>query len=351
MMRLLAGASRRLAVRLACAGAVVLAGCSVAPPKPEPAAPAQAGLPPLRADQLLARDERFAVYLPAAGETLAMVARRFLGDEGRAWMIADFNGITQVQPGWPVVVPLQPFNPTGVSIDGYQTVPILCYHRFGAGGGKMVVAPDAFAAQMDYLARSGYRVIRLSELEEFLQGRRQLPRRAVVITIDDGYAGTYNVALPILKKHGFPATLFLYSDFVGARDALTWPQMRELVESGLFDIQAHSKTHANLSLRLPGESDERYRERIDEELRVPQRAIKGRLSEPVSSFAYPYGDTNETVMERLMRADYRLAVTVNPGGNPFFSHPLLLRRTMIYGDHDLEAFKARLQVFRDLDLR
>lgn len=310
-----------------------------------------AGLPPIKPEQVLGHGDRFVLYVPQAGETFAAIARRFLGDEAAAWRIADFNGMSQAQPGRPIAVPLKPINPTGVASDGYQTVPILCYHRFGPGGGKMVVASEVFATQMDYLARNGYRVIRLAELEEFLQGRRQLPRRAVVITIDDGYAGTYHVALPILKKHGFPATVFLYSDFVGSRDALTWQQMKELVESGLIDIQAHSKTHANLSLRLAGESDERYRERIDGELRAPQKMLRSRLGAEVASFAYPYGDTNDIVMERLVRADYKLAVTVNPGGNPFFAQPLLLRRTMIFGDQDLETFKSRLQVFRDMDLR
>ena len=56
--------------------------------------------------------------------------------------------------------------------------------------------------------------------------------------------------------------MYLYTDFVGASDALTWPQMKEMMASGLIEIQPHSKTHANLTLRLPGETDARYRERI-----------------------------------------------------------------------------------------
>jgi peptidoglycan/xylan/chitin deacetylase (PgdA/CDA1 family) len=102
---------------------------------------------------------------------------------------------------------------------------------------------------------------------------------------------------------------------------------------------------------LPGESERSYRARLDKELTAGRDLLKRNLGVTVSMFAYPYGDTNAAVVERVEKADYRLAVTVNPGGNPFFASPLLLQRTMIFGDHDIEAFKARLQTFREVDLR
>ena len=60
---------------------------------------------------------------------------------------------------------------------------------------------------------------------------------------------------------------------------------------------------------------------------------------------------NEIVLERLAQADHSLGLTVNPGGNPFFAHPLMLRRTMVFGEYDLEQFQRTLQVFRPVDLR
>ncbi len=59
-----------------------------------------------------------------------------------------------------------------------------------------------------------------------------------MITIDDGYRSSYEIAYPILKKFGFPATVFLYTDFVGASDAMTWAQMKEMTASGLVDDPA-----------------------------------------------------------------------------------------------------------------
>jgi peptidoglycan/xylan/chitin deacetylase (PgdA/CDA1 family) len=215
----------------------------------------------------------------------------------------------------------------------------------------MVVTPEAFAAQLKYLADNDYRVIRLSDVAEFLIGKRSLPRRAIVITADDGYASIYRHAFPLLVKHGFPATIFVYTDFMGASDALTWPQMQEMIGSGLIEIESHSKSHESLVAMLTGESEQSYRSRLDKEFMVGRDLLQRKLGVSVSIFAYPYGDVSAAVVERAQKAGYKLAVTVNPGGNPFFAQPLLLQRTMIFGDHDIEAFKARLQIFREADLK
>lgn len=343
---------RLLSTTSAIAAGLLLCACDT-PPSAPPSAPRQAPSQPVFVTPdnalkpgILGRNDRLIVYQPVAGETLKSIARQLLGSEEHDWKIADANGITRPAPGQPLIVPLRPLNPIGVSGDRYQTIPILCYHRFGGAAGKMSISPDLFAAQMEWLARNDYRVIRLSQLAGFLQGREALPKRSVVITIDDGYESTYRHALPILRRHNFPATLFAYTDFIGAGDALSWSQMQELVNSGLVEIQAHSKTHRNLIERLAGEDDTRYRQSIDAEARVPRDALEKRLGVSVRHFAFPYGDANETVLEALARHQYQLAVTVNPGGNGFFAQPMMLRRTMIFGDYDLETFKAKLQISR-----
>ncbi|HSM78064.1 MAG TPA: polysaccharide deacetylase family protein, partial [Bryobacteraceae bacterium] len=156
---------------------------------------------------------------------------------------------------------------------------------------------------------------------------------------------------PLLKRYGFPATVFLYTDFLGSREGLHWAQIKEMADSGLIDFQPHSKTHSNLVIRLPGETDQHYRERLDTEIRVPRDLIQRHLASKVMDYAYPFGDANEIVLERLAHADYRLGLTVNPGGNPFFAHPLMLRRTMIFGEYGIDTFKTALQVFKEVNLR
>jgi peptidoglycan/xylan/chitin deacetylase (PgdA/CDA1 family) len=351
------------AMRLALAlGVLALSGCAwlgppppvAPPPKPVQAQPAPVPDAPWAGatGEVVGHGDRLLVYLPRAGDTLRGLSARFLGQPDKAWQIAEANALAgEPLPGQPLVVPLEPRNPLGITTAGMQTVTVLCYHRFGAGNSKMVVSPARFEEQMAYLANHGFHVARLSDLEAFMAGERALPAKTVVITFDDGYESVHRHAFPVLKKYNFPATLFAYSDFIGARDALSWPQFEELARSGLVDIQAHSKTHRNLTERKPNENDDAYRKHIDIELQAPRTVLERRLAPlgvQVRHFAYPFGAANGVVLEAMQRADYELGLTVTAGGNAFFAAPLMLRRTMIYGDHSLADFQARLQVQRPL---
>lgn len=342
-------------------GAVgLLAGCAQAPGPSPVAAPVAAtstatssstsAAPP--APGVIARDPQRLLVRASPGEGWRDLAARHLGDPALHWRVRDANpgaGALPV-PGQPLVVPLEDRNPLGVGLgpafDQVQSVPVLCYHRFGPGGGKMTVSPERFAAQLEWLAKHDWTVLRLSDLTDFLQGRRALPRRSVVLTIDDGYESVHRHALPLLRRFGVPATLFVVSDFIGSRDGLSWPQLQELVDSGLVDVQAHSRTHRNFTERQGGESETAWRHAIEAELRQPRELLEKRLGRPVRQLAYPYGDANEAVLGLVEAQGLTLAATVQAGGNPFFAVPLALRRTMIFGDHDLDAFQARLQVSR-----
>jgi len=324
---------------LAFAAALALCGCATTPPQAVEAV----ALP--ERGPVIAQDADFSIVIARAGDSAESLAERYLGDARKAWWIAEANNGAEPRPGQVVAIPLKIRNRVGVYADGYQAIPILCYHRFGAKASKLTVTPAAFAAQMGYLAKNGYHVIPLARIDEFLAGRAPLPRKSVIVTIDDGYRSTFDVAFPILKQHGFPATIFLYSDFVGAGDALTWAQMKEMSASGLIDIQPHSKTHANLTLRLPDETDSRYRDRVRREVDTPIALIKERLSLSSVAFAYPYGDVNEIVVDALARDGAQMGVTVTPGGNGFFAYPYMLRRNMVFGNEDLDAFKSKLNTF------
>jgi peptidoglycan/xylan/chitin deacetylase (PgdA/CDA1 family) len=332
---------RLAAIGVAIVAAIVALGCAEAPQKPVAVAPPAV----VQEGMILARDDTFAVVVAGPGEDLATLAQRYLGDRSKRWWISEFNGIDDIRSGQTVVIPLKWTNPTGVYANGYATIPILCYHRFGPKASQLAVTPAAFEAQMEYLARNGYNVLPLSRVGGFLERGEPIPRKSVVLTIDDGYRSTYEVAYPILRKYGFPATVFLYSDFVGAPDALTWPQMKEMEASGLVDIQPHSKTHANLGLRLAGETDAKYRERLRTEVDTPIRLIQERLAVPSRAYAFPYGDVNETLVDLLKRQGVTLGVTVTPGGNAFYAYPFMLRRSMIFGGDSIDVFKSKLATF------
>lgn len=309
---------------------------------------------PGKQSNLIARNSEFIVVLAGQNDTFQSLAERYLGDPSKEWIISSFNKTDSLSKGEEVVIPLKPVNPAGVFPAGYITVPILTYHQFGPGETsrhRLEVSEQLFRQQMAYLQEHGYHVIQLTELAGFLEGQRALPPKSVILTIDDGYRSIYTVAYPILQEFGYSATVFLYSGFVGAPDALTREQMKELNDSDLIDIQAHSKLHSNLSIKDEAEDEAAYEDRLDKELSAPKQYIEQHLGQRVYAFGYPFGDTTDLVITKLKAKGYSMGLTVQRGGNPSFADPYMLRRTMIYGDDDLATFANHLKVFETLDLQ
>jgi len=329
-------------VHLAClglAGALAaLPGCGLIP-KPPPAPVAVSPPPPVF------ESDEFVVTFARTGDTAEGLAARFLGDAGKAWMIEDYNGTKLLTPGQEVVIPKQAWNPAGVDPEGYQVVPVLVYHNIGPETkGRLVIAARSFEEQMRYLKVHGYRVVSLGELHEFFAGRRQLPRNAVALTFDDGYRSFLQYAYPVLRELDFRATLFVYTDYVGAgRNALGWAELALLAREG-FDIQGHSKTHGDLRRRRD-ESGSDYSRRMQAELGEPQALFERHLGRRPDLLAYPYGYFDEDLLQKVREFGYVGAFTVRREGNPAFVGPYRARRSQIYGDMTLEEFARTLTVF------
>jgi peptidoglycan/xylan/chitin deacetylase (PgdA/CDA1 family) len=294
--------------------------------------------------------EEFVVTFAREGDTAERLAQRFLGDPAKAWTVEEFNQTATFAPGQKVVIPKQPWNLPGIYPDGYQLVPVLCYHDIAPEArGRLRMSVRTFEGQMRYLKAQGYTVVSLAGLLEFAALRRQLPRKTVVLTFDDGWKSFRQHAVPILRELGFPATLFIYTDFIGGGAALTWDDLRELAREG-FDIQAHSKTHGDLR-RKPGEPDAEYLRRLDSELLQPQVLFRRHLGEAKPILAYPYGSHDEEIEKRLREAGYWAALDVRRQGNPAFTPLLGLHRAQIYAEMTLEQFARNLTVFAEETIR
>jgi peptidoglycan/xylan/chitin deacetylase (PgdA/CDA1 family) len=144
----------------------------------------------------------------------------------------------------------------------------------------------------------------------------------------------------LLEEFNYPVTVFLYTDFIGARAALSWKQVNELRETGLFNFQSHSRTHASLA-SLPDQGPQQT-EFLHNEIITPDRLISKKLGTKPEYFAYPYGDSSDAAVELLEQEGYRLAFTVQAGGNPTFADPMRMRRAMIYDGDSLKSFQKKL---------
>jgi peptidoglycan/xylan/chitin deacetylase (PgdA/CDA1 family) len=369
----LAGTSRALA---AIAAAFLLAGCALlswipasapgsgddrppeardgkgdAPPHPSAGPAVRPAVRPAGLPEAF-ESEDFVVAFPRPGDSPEGLAARYLGDPAKAWMVEDYNqDAGLLSPARPVVIPKQPWNLAGVEPTGYQLVPVLVYHNLAPQArGRLVIAVRSFDEQMRYLKAHGYRVVSLRQLHDFVSFRRQLPRKSVVLTFDDGYKSFYQYAYPILKELGFPATLFVYTDYVGAgRNALTWEELRFLAAEG-FDIQAHSKTHGDLR-RRPGESDAEYERRMQVELGEPQVQFERYFGRRPEILAYPYGLQDDDLVQKVKEFGYVVAFTVRRDGNPAFVYPLRAYRSQIYVEMTLDDFARTLTTFSGEPIR
>jgi peptidoglycan/xylan/chitin deacetylase (PgdA/CDA1 family) len=182
-------------------------------------------------------------------------------------------------------------------------------------------------------------------------GEQPIPEKAVAITIDDGFSSAYQVVWPILKKYQVKATLFLYTDVIGAPVALNWPQVQEMTASGLIDVQSHGKSHASLSRGPNDKSNRAYRARIRKEMRGADAAFQKHLGQLPAYFAYPYGDSSDVAIAIAREEGVMLAATVSRGGNTAFSDPYLLRRDMIYASHDIAQFAEIVNSFSKKPLK
>jgi len=313
-------------------------------PKPEVS---KVETPPMERTSL-----NFIAVIAREGDTLSFFASKYLNDPSMDWFIAEFNDIETLTPGQTLIIPLKPYQKGGLTSKGYQTVPVLSYHHFSLDRtDKLTVTKSTFEEQMKFLKDRGYRVITLDQLFDFLEFKGQIPKKSVVINIDDGWRSTYDITFPILKKYGYPATLFVYTDLiVGSEKTLSWDLIQEMANNGM-DIQCHTKTHRRLTTIDQKESFKEYFEAIEKELSACEAMIKKKLNKEVKYLAYPYGDTNPLVIELLKKHGYRGAFTIKRGGNPFFIHNYRLNRSMIYGDFDLNQFEKNLTVFTEESLK
>jgi peptidoglycan/xylan/chitin deacetylase (PgdA/CDA1 family) len=190
-------------------------------------------------------------------------------------------------------------------------LPIFMYHHisesYAHGSPKyMHISPDHFEQQMVFLDQKGFRCLSLADVVTRWQGGKPQPEHSFVLTFDDGYADIYKNCLPILKKIGGSATVFVVVKKVeeGENRFLSWQEIKELAQNN-FTIGSHTMTHPRLR-NLNSIS-------IERELSDSKKIIEDRLGLPVDLLAYPYGETNELIQDIACKVGYHAACGVNEG--------------------------------------
>jgi peptidoglycan/xylan/chitin deacetylase (PgdA/CDA1 family) len=202
-------------------------------------------------------------------------------------------------------------------------IPILLYHRFGpVVSDSMTITTSTFESHLRYIRDQGYTVIPLRHLvDNYLQKRSSLPSRALVITADDGHQSVYHEMFPLIKRYRFPVTLFLYPSVISnASYAITWGQLREMQETGLFDFQSHTFWHPNFKEERKRLNPSEYEKFIEKQLKMSEERLQKELNVKVDMLAWPFGIYDEWLIKKVAERGYVAGFTIerrhtNPSDN------------------------------------
>ncbi|AHV37329.1 polysaccharide deacetylase family protein [Aeromonas dhakensis] len=241
-----------------------------------------------------------------------------------------------------------------------REMPVIMYHRFiehdsekGVHGTWMPIT--MFEKHLRLLKWLGYETLTFRDLADkgFIH-RLQYGKKYLMITADDGYQDNLTRMLPLLEKYGYKAVVYVVTgegynrwDVEQASnpdtrvDLMNGEQLKALVASGHVEIGGHTLTHPRLSKLAP--------EQQAHEIQENKRQLETLLGHPLLSFAYPYGDMDESAKAQAMAAGYRFAVATNSGPRAMHQDPFRIRRIAIFPRTDVFGLWRKIRgnyVFR-----
>lgn len=223
------------------------------------------------------------------------------------------------------------------SLPGEQvSIPILVYHHIDDDPfepNSLITPPDKFRSDMQAVKDAGYHAVFVTDLIDYVDGKKELPEKPVVITLDDGYLSNYEYAYPVLKELGLKATISIIGWSVGRNEHripgkqfyphFTWEQAKEMVDSGVIDIQSHSMDmHESAQddpavrvgvLQKEGETNGDYSRAFQQDLDELAEEIESRLGNKVNVFTYPMGYYSHLSEQLLKDMGYRATLSTKSG--------------------------------------
>ena len=205
-------------------------------------------------------------------------------------------------------------------------IPVLMYHKIPdaplATKHQIFVTKENFAKHLAYFKERQLTPITFHDYQDFASGRRPLaefPRRPIVLTFDDGYTDNYTNLLPLMQQYGYRGVLYLLGDFdvrynrwdVAAdstepRSEIMSPEQKRAFVAAGWEIGAHTMSHPRLSMLPSSEAAA--------EISQSKTALETALQTEIVSFAYPFGDLNETVKNAVRAAGFALGISTDTGG-------------------------------------
>ncbi len=192
----------------------------------------------------------------------------------------------------------------------YDNIPVLMYHNtdhvFSAEQALSSITPAGFESHLAAFKEQGYNSVTVKDYIRYTKGEFTLPENPFIITFDDGYTSNYIYAMPILKKYGYTAAVFVVTGSVGVSDVafphFNWQQAKEMADSGIFEIYSHTNSHQDLTTLTPAQ--------LIFELRRSKISIESKLGTVCDAFAAPFGRFSSEAVSIASAAGYNLMMRV-----------------------------------------
>ena len=214
----------------------------------------------------------------------------------------------------------------GAFLQDKYSLPIMMYHSVNPRSiptmKLLIVKPETFDRQMQFLKNHRYNVIKLEDAASLIREKKRIPFRTVAITFDDGYKDNYVYAFPILKKYNLPATIFIIVNEVGRPDRLNWKEIEEMQASGVITFGSHTLSSTPL-IDIKSEAE------VKRQIVESKRILEEKLGRHVAAFSYPEGRFSEKIKQMVIDAGYELAVATSPGRKHSPNDIYLLKRLRI----------------------
>ena len=218
---------------------------------------------------------------------------------------------------------------SGTNQQNISSVSVIMYHNFvseediasGVEFEEYSLKPEDFEKDLVWLRDNGYVTITSKDLIGYLEGKKSLPAKAVIISIDDGSYGVYKNAWPLLKKYNMKADFNVIGTQIdetweklsggGTRlgDAApycTWEELTEMSESGEINICSHTygmhvydkENRIGMSM-MGNETDEEFAKAVKRDYELSVSCIEGWTGKTPETVAYPYSKRS-SVSDRIV---------------------------------------------------
>ncbi len=190
--------------------------------------------------------------------------------------------------------------------NGPVDVPILVYHIVrppypsdSAAVRRLAVPPSVLNAQFAHLKKAGYHVISFHTLENHFYKGALLSSKPIILSFDDAWKDQYVYAFPILKRYGYTATFFVFSNAIGSRGFLSVQNVKDLIAAGMT-IGDHSRSHPFLTKIKDSRT-------LWDEIEGSKKLLEKELGVPINEFAYPFGQYDAAIVSLVKKAGYKSA--------------------------------------------